>query len=85
MEAFDDLLDHSDCYIEQFEHKLPHRGPAETRKCGHSACEPHTIKYYGTGDDPEAVGDYCMVCFGIYLEIWPDKTLKQSYEEKQGA
>ncbi len=51
------------CYIEQFPHMLPHRDSAELRPCGHYACAPHTITYYGTGDDEELVGDYCMVCY----------------------
>jgi hypothetical protein len=65
-----------DCYIDQFAHDLPHRGGAQVRKCGHQACDPHTITYYGTGDDPDAEGDYCMVCYGLALDIWPDKTLR---------
>ena len=41
------------CYIEQFPHGLPHRDEAELRPCGHYACAPHTITYYGTGDDDD--------------------------------
>ncbi len=68
--------EHADCYIEQFHHRLPHRDAAEVRHCGHAACAPHTLTYYGTGDDPEAEGDYCMVCFGQLFGAWPDKTLR---------
>lgn len=63
------------CYIEQFPHKLPHRNAAQMRRCGHAACDPHTISYYGTGDDPEREGDYCLLCFGEQFAIWPDKLL----------
>ncbi len=69
-------MDHSDCYIESFAHSLPHRAVAAPRRCGHAACDPHTITYYGTGDDPEAEGDYCMVCYGQLFGLWPDKTLR---------
>ncbi len=67
-----------DCHIDQFAHALPHRVGVQTRKCGHQACDPHTLTYFGSGDDPEAEGDYCMVCFGRALDIWPDKTLRRS-------
>jgi hypothetical protein len=76
----DTFAEMPDCYIDQFTHDLPHRGTAATRKCGHQACDPHTITYYGTGDDPEAEGDYCMVCYGRALGIWPDKTLQRAAE-----
>lgn len=66
---------HLDCHIAAFPHRLPHRDAARLRHCGHAACDPHTITYYGTGDDPDAEGDYCMVCYGQVFDIWPDKTL----------
>jgi hypothetical protein len=74
---------HDDCFIEQFTHNLPHRGIAQTRQCGHAACDPHTLTYYGTGDDPEAEGDYCMVCFGTHFGIWPDKALQAAIPTTQ--
>ena len=36
-----------DCYIDQFPHSLPHRDTPQPLPCGHSACAPHTITYYG--------------------------------------
>ncbi len=52
------------CYIEQFPHQLIHRDAARLRPCGHYACDPHTITYYGTGEEGDArEGDYCMVCY----------------------
>ena len=77
--------DHSDCYIEQFSHRLPHRDAASPRRCGHTACGPHTITYFGTGDDPEAEGDYCMVCYGTIFHIWPDKVLQGAVESSRGG
>ena len=75
----DDTHQHlQECYIDQFAHDLPHRVGVQIRKCGHQACDPHTITYYGSGDDPEAEGDYCMVCYGRALNIWPDKTLQRA-------
>lgn len=71
---------HADCYIAAFAHRLPHRDAAQPRRCGHAACDPHTITYYGTGDDLEAEGDYCMVCYGRQFGIWPDKTLQAAVE-----
>ena len=72
-----DIREHQDdCYIEQFPHHLPHRNPGQLRRCGHTACDPHTITYYGTGDDAAAEGDYCMVCYGQIFDIWPDKTMQ---------
>jgi hypothetical protein len=70
--------DHSDCYIEQFAHRLPHRDAALLCKCNHSACAPHTLTYYGNGDDPELEGDYCMICFGNLFGTWPDKVLQSA-------
>lgn len=73
--------DHSDCYIEQFQHRLPHRGPASLQRCGHMACAPHTLTYYGSGSDPELEGDYCMVCFGVHFGSWPDRALQQGFDD----
>lgn len=64
------------CHIEPFAHRLPHGIGSVECRCGHVACNAHTLTYYGTGDDPEAEGDYCMVCFGQTFGIWPDKTLR---------
>ncbi len=66
------------CYIEQFPHGLPHRDEVELRPCGHYACSPHTITYYGTGEDDELVGDYCLACYArIFPQHCPDKLLLQ--------
>ncbi len=70
------MNEHDDCYIERFTHRLPHRDAAHPRRCGHAACDPHAIMYYGAGDDPDAEGEYCMVCYGRLFGIWPDKTLQ---------
>ena len=66
------------CYIEQLPHQLPHRDEAVIRPCGHLACEPHTITYYGTGEpDDEREGEYCMVCYGRnFPGMCPDKVLR---------
>lgn len=67
------------CYIEQFPHTLPHQEQPELRPCGHYACAPHTITYYGTGDDDELVGDYCMVCYTRQFPRYsPDRLLRQA-------
>jgi hypothetical protein len=53
-----------DCFVDQFPHSLPHRASAQLRPCGHLACDPHTITYFGTGAEDDArVGDYCLVCY----------------------
>lgn len=76
------VRDHdSACYIDSFPHNLPHRSDPQVRRCGHAACDPHTITYYGTGDDPDAEGDYCMVCYGQTFGIWPDKTMQAALAE----
>lgn len=69
-----------DCYIEQFPHQLPHRDAAELRPCGHWACAPHTISYYGTGEDNDIrEGDYCMVCYERALPgMCPDRVLRSA-------
>lgn len=66
------------CYIDQFPHGLPHRNEAQLRPCGHHACDPHTITYYGTGEEnDEREGDYCMVCFErTFPGRCPDRTLR---------
>jgi hypothetical protein len=67
------------CFIDQFPHSLPHRDQAELRPCGHYACPPHTITYYGTGDDDELVGDYCLVCYARkFPQHCPDRLLLQA-------
>jgi hypothetical protein len=67
------------CFIEKFPHSLPHRDHAELRPCGHYACPPHTITYYGTGDDDELVGDYCLVCYARkFPQHCPDRLLLQA-------
>jgi hypothetical protein len=67
------------CYIEQFPHRLPHDREAVLLPCGHYACPPHTITYYGTGDDDELVGDYCMVCYArTFPQHCPDRLLLEA-------
>ena len=75
------------CYIEQFPHSLPHRDQAELRPCGHYACAPHTITYYGTGDDDELEGDYCMVCYArTFPQNCPDRLIRQAiFQESEQA
>ena len=71
------------CYIEQFPHQLPHRdGSVARRPCGHDACDPHTITYYGTGEDGDArEGDYCMVCYErTFPGMCPDKVLRAAVQ-----
>jgi hypothetical protein len=66
------------CYIDQFPHALPHRGESQVRPCGHVACDPHTITYYGTGEaNDQREGDYCMVCFErMFPGKCPDRALR---------
>lgn len=76
------MEDHT-CYIEQFPHALPHRDQAALQPCGHYACPPHTITYYGTGDDDELVGDYCMVCYArTFPRSCPDPLLRKAILER---
>ena len=74
------------CYIEQFPHSLPHRESAVLCPCGHYACASHTITYYGTGDDDELVGDYCLVCYArTFPQNCPDRLIRQAIlQEEQG-
>ena len=67
-----------ECYIDLFPHALPHRDDAQLRPCGHWACDPHTITYYGTGEENDArEGDYCMVCYERqFPDRCPDKVLR---------
>ena len=69
-----------DCFINQFPHSLPHRAEAQPRPCGHRACDPHTITYYGTGAPDDArEGDYCMVCYErTFPGRCPDRVLRQA-------
>jgi hypothetical protein len=73
------------CYIEQFPHGLPHQEEAQLRPCGHHACPPHTITYFGTGDDDELVGDYCLVCYAQqFPKNCPDRLLRQALFQDNG-
>jgi hypothetical protein len=67
-----------ECYIDQFPHSLPHRAAAQLRPCGHMACDPHTITYYGTGTANDArAGDYCLVCYErTFPGKCPDRDLR---------
>lgn len=69
-----------DCYIDQFPHSLPHRNQAQMRPCGHSACDPHTITYYGTGASDDArEGAYCMICYArTFPGRCPDRVLREA-------
>jgi hypothetical protein len=72
-----------DCYIDHFAHKLPHRDAAMPRPCGHLACDPHTITYFGRGVEGDArEGDYCMVCYErAFPGLCPDPVLRQAVHE----
>lgn len=72
-----------DCYIDQFAHQLPHRADAKLRPCGHMACDPHTITYFGRGVEGDArEGDYCMVCYERALPgLCPDPVLRRAVQE----
>lgn len=73
------MSEEHECYIEQFPHRLPHQAQAILRPCGHYACNPHTITYYGTGDDEELVGDYCMVCYARqFPRLCPDLLIREA-------
>jgi hypothetical protein len=71
------------CSIERFPHALPHRDEARLRPCGHWACEPHTITYYGRGiEDDEREGEYCMVCYErTFPGMCPDKVLRAAIHQ----
>ncbi len=67
------------CYIGQFPFRLPHRAETtQLRPCGHWACNPHTITYYGSGlPDDIREGDYCMICYELALPgMCPDTVLR---------
>jgi hypothetical protein len=72
------------CYIEQFPHVLPHRDAVSMRPCGHLACAPHTITYYGTGEEDDArEGDYCMVCYErTFPGMCPDRVLREAIQAR---
>ncbi len=71
------------CYLESFPHVLPHRDEAKLRPCGHWACDPHTITYYGTGEaGDKAEGEYCMVCYArTFPNLCPDPLLRRALAE----
>jgi hypothetical protein len=73
------------CYIEHFPHQLPHRSDPAMRPCGHAACDPHTITYYGTGEEgDQREGDYCMVCYErTFPGMCPDKVLRAALQGQQ--
>jgi hypothetical protein len=75
------------CYIDQFPHALPHRDEPALRPCGHWACEPHTITYYGRGiENDEREGEYCMVCYELtFPGMCPDRVLRQAVRTQQGG
>lgn len=80
--------DQQQCYIEEFAHALPHReGTTTLRPCGHWACDPHTITYYGTGEEnDEREGDYCMVCYEhTFPGMCPDKVLRAAIHAVEEA
>jgi hypothetical protein len=66
------------CYIDGFPHGLAHRAEAQLRPCGHLACDPHTITYFGTGEPQDArEGDYCLVCYErTFPGRCPDRVLR---------
>lgn len=73
------------CYIEHFPHQLIHRDVARMRPCGHYACDPHTITYYGTGEEGDKrEGDYCMVCYErTFPGKCPDPVLRAAIQASQ--
>jgi hypothetical protein len=68
----------AECYIDQYPHGLPHRATAQVRPCGHRACDPHTITYFGSGEANDArEGDYCLVCYErTFPGRCPDRMLR---------
>jgi hypothetical protein len=92
-----DITQAQQCYIDQFPHQLPHRDAATLRPCGHLACDPHTITYYGTGEAGSPTGglgdaregDYCMVCYErTFPGLCPDRVLRaaiQGMTEERGV
>ena len=76
------------CYIGQFPHRLPHREETtQLRPCGHWACDPHTITYYGSGAENDIrEGDYCMVCYERALPgMCPDTVLRAAVQAAADA
>ncbi len=75
------------CYLESFPHVLPHRDGAKLRPCGHWACDPHTITYYGTGEeDTGDEGDYCLACYARkFPALCPDPLLRRALEQTSPA
>ncbi|HEY7350358.1 MAG TPA: hypothetical protein VH599_18735 [Ktedonobacterales bacterium] len=74
------------CYIEAFPHALPHRDEAKLRPCGHWACDPHTITYYGVSEEDEDEGDYCMVCYARkFPSLCPDPLLRRALAQEAPA
>jgi hypothetical protein len=73
------------CYIEQYPHQLPHGEGLQLRPCGHEACNPHMITYYGTGEDEDIrEGDYCMVCYERALPgMCPDRVLREAIRAQE--
>jgi hypothetical protein len=72
------------CYIDSFAHLSKHRGEAVLRPCGHWACEPHTITYYGTEEEPgDDEGEYCMVCYNKQFPgMCPDRVLREALKQQ---
>lgn len=68
------------CYLESFPHVLPHRDEARMRPCGHWACDPHTITYYGVDEEQSGdEGEYCMVCYSQkFPHLCPDPLLRKA-------
>ena len=67
------------CYLESFPHSLPHRDEAKLRPCGHWACDPHTITFYGVDEEDEDEGEYCMVCYSQkFPHLCPDPRLRSA-------
>ena len=75
------------CYLEAFPHALPHRGEAKLRPCGHWACDPHTITYYGVDEEAQGdEGEYCMVCYGRkFPHLCPDPLLRRALGSASSA
>jgi hypothetical protein len=71
------MSDEHPCILEGYPHSLPHRGTAQLRPCGHWACDPHTITFYGYDEETGEEGDYCMVCYARkFPHLCPDRLLR---------